>query len=57
MHEFSIAKGIIETALAETKKQRLRLNLLTLLSVAESVDIAFAFGIASRIVRNAEARN
>jgi len=56
MHEFSIAKGIIETALAETEKQRLRLRLLTLLSVAESVDIAFAFGIASRIARSARAR-
>jgi hypothetical protein len=57
MHEFSIAKGIIETALAETEKQRLRLNLSTLLSSARNAAINLTFTEVNRIVRNAEARN
>jgi len=57
MHEFSIAKGIIETALAETKKQRLRLNLSTLLSSARNAAINLTFTKVNRIARSAEARN
>jgi len=57
MHEFSIAKGIIETALAETEKQRLRLNLSTLLSNARNAAINLTFTKVNRIARSARARS